>query len=254
MYAKNLTTVTGNITPYMAAAIFYLIVTLRSSRWSAPSANIARSERGGGPQAQAAHGVRCREHRRCGHDEPTEPGSADVLAGAGRPVPSALRSLEVSPMCARRSPRDQGRGARHPRRRECASIARTADGDLTYHEFAEASTPSCASNTSTSRLDQTRVLRDVNLDVWPGEVVVVLGPSGSGKSTMLRCINLLDTHRGTHPHRDQRSRERATPTPTGFGETWAWCSRASQPLPASHGQAERDDRPDEGAQEVQGRG
>jgi len=28
MYAKNLTTVTGNITPYMAAAIFYLIVTL----------------------------------------------------------------------------------------------------------------------------------------------------------------------------------------------------------------------------------
>jgi polar amino acid transport system ATP-binding protein len=33
----------------------------------------------------------------------------------------------------------------------------------------------------------------VNLDVQPGEVVVLLGPSGSGKSTVLRCINLLET-------------------------------------------------------------
>lgn len=39
----------------------------------------------------------------------------------------------------------------------------------------------------------TEVLRDVNLQVRRGEVVVVLGPSGSGKSTMLRCINLLET-------------------------------------------------------------
>ncbi len=37
------------------------------------------------------------------------------------------------------------------------------------------------------------VLRDINLDVHRGEVVVVLGPSGSGKSTMLRCVNLLET-------------------------------------------------------------
>lgn len=37
------------------------------------------------------------------------------------------------------------------------------------------------------------VLRDVNLQVHRGEVVVILGPSGSGKSTMLRCINLLET-------------------------------------------------------------
>ena len=42
------------------------------------------------------------------------------------------------------------------------------------------------------------VLRDVNLNVWPGEVVVVLGPSGSGKSTMLRCINLLETPTAGH--------------------------------------------------------
>ncbi len=44
----------------------------------------------------------------------------------------------------------------------------------------------------------TQVLRDVNVDVKRGEVVVVLGPSGSGKSTMLRCINLLEKPTGGH--------------------------------------------------------
>ena len=43
---------------------------------------------------------------------------------------------------------------------------------------------------------ETQVLRDVNIDVKRGEVVVVLGPSGSGKSTMLRCINLLEAPTG----------------------------------------------------------
>jgi polar amino acid transport system ATP-binding protein len=37
------------------------------------------------------------------------------------------------------------------------------------------------------------VLRDVDLSVDKGEVVVVCGPSGSGKSTLLRCINRLET-------------------------------------------------------------
>ncbi|NLQ13428.1 amino acid ABC transporter ATP-binding protein [Olsenella sp. KGMB02461] len=46
--------------------------------------------------------------------------------------------------------------------------------------------------------DDNVVLRDVNLNVWPGEVVVVLGPSGSGKSTMLRCINRLETPTAGH--------------------------------------------------------
>ena len=34
---------------------------------------------------------------------------------------------------------------------------------------------------------------DVSLDVYPGEVVVIIGPSGGGKSTLLRCINKLET-------------------------------------------------------------
>ena len=37
-----------------------------------------------------------------------------------------------------------------------------------------------------------QVLKDVDLDVTPGEVVVVCGPSGSGKSTLIRCVNRLE--------------------------------------------------------------
>ena len=37
------------------------------------------------------------------------------------------------------------------------------------------------------------VLRDINLEVARGEVLVVIGPSGSGKSTLCRAINRLET-------------------------------------------------------------
>ncbi|MBW3580608.1 MAG: amino acid ABC transporter ATP-binding protein [Actinobacteria bacterium] len=40
--------------------------------------------------------------------------------------------------------------------------------------------------------DQLHVLRDIDLSVGSGEVVVVIGPSGSGKSTLCRCINRLE--------------------------------------------------------------
>nr|WP_304608933.1 amino acid ABC transporter ATP-binding protein [Polaromonas sp. E10S]AWD71993.1 ABC-type polar amino acid transport system, ATPase component [Polaromonas sp. E10S] len=38
-----------------------------------------------------------------------------------------------------------------------------------------------------------QALKDINLQVAEGEVVVVLGPSGSGKSTLIRCMNLLES-------------------------------------------------------------
>lgn len=93
MYAKNLTTVTGNITPYMAAAIFYLIVTLPLIKVvGTVEANIARSERGGGPRPRR-HAVPDVEDTENapevpadgGHNEPTEPGSADVLKALSVP-------------------------------------------------------------------------------------------------------------------------------------------------------------------------
>ncbi len=37
-----------------------------------------------------------------------------------------------------------------------------------------------------------QVLRNVNLDVSRGEVVVIMGPSGSGKTTFIRSLNLLE--------------------------------------------------------------
>ena len=42
------------------------------------------------------------------------------------------------------------------------------------------------------------VLRDIDIAVQKGEVVVILGPSGSGKSTMLRCINFLEVPTSGH--------------------------------------------------------
>jgi putative lysine transport system ATP-binding protein len=40
------------------------------------------------------------------------------------------------------------------------------------------------------------VLKDINFDVRPGEVISVIGSSGSGKSTMLRCLNMLEIPSG----------------------------------------------------------
>jgi polar amino acid transport system ATP-binding protein len=37
-------------------------------------------------------------------------------------------------------------------------------------------------------------LRGVSLDVYQGQVIVIVGPSGSGKSTLLRCINRLEEY------------------------------------------------------------
>ena len=40
------------------------------------------------------------------------------------------------------------------------------------------------------------VLKDIDFEVNPGEVISIIGPSGSGKSTLLRCLNLLETPTG----------------------------------------------------------
>ena len=55
MFSKNLTTVSGNITPYVAAAIYYLIVTIPLIKVvGIVERRMADSERGGGPRPKAA--------------------------------------------------------------------------------------------------------------------------------------------------------------------------------------------------------
>ena len=41
---------------------------------------------------------------------------------------------------------------------------------------------------------QHHVLRGIDLNVMPSDVLAVIGPSGSGKSTLLRCINYLESY------------------------------------------------------------
>ncbi|WP_368018124.1 amino acid ABC transporter ATP-binding protein [Olsenella sp. AGMB03486] len=82
---------------------------------------------------------------------------------------------------------------------EAAELAFEHDLPLSHHAFKKGEHPIVRIEHLNKTFDgETQVLRDVNLDVWPGEVVVVLGPSGSGKSTMLRCINLLETPTAGH--------------------------------------------------------
>ncbi len=81
---------------------------------------------------------------------------------------------------------------------EAAAAAFAADQGLTNHHFEAGEHPIVRIEHLNKSFGDTLVLRDVSLNVWPGEVVVVLGPSGSGKSTMLRCVNLLETPTAGH--------------------------------------------------------
>lgn len=85
--------------------------------------------------------------------------------------------------------------------------------------------------------DQLEVLKGIDLDVMPGEVVVVLGPSGSGKSTFLRCINHLEAINkgfievdgeqiGYRLRKDRLESCPATRSPAS-GARSAWCSSSS---------------------------
>ena len=44
--------------------------------------------------------------------------------------------------------------------------------------------------------DKLSVLKGIDVDIYKGDVVCVIGASGSGKSTFLRCLNLLESPTG----------------------------------------------------------
>ena len=48
----------------------------------------------------------------------------------------------------------------------------------------------------TKSFGENVILKNIDLQVEKGEVIVILGPSGCGKSTLLRCINGLETIQG----------------------------------------------------------
>lgn len=50
------------------------------------------------------------------------------------------------------------------------------------------STPLLRARDVRKSFGQTEALRGIDLDIYPGEVVAVMGPSGSGKSTLLHCL------------------------------------------------------------------
>lgn len=65
------------------------------------------------------------------------------------------------------------------------------------------STPDCDNSAGNAPIIEIRhlgknfgdheVLKDIDFDVYKGDVTCIIGSSGSGKSTLLRCINLFET-------------------------------------------------------------
>jgi phospholipid/cholesterol/gamma-HCH transport system ATP-binding protein len=66
----------------------------------------------------------------------------------------------------------------------------------------------------TKKFGKTTVLRDINFEVKPGEIFVLMGPSGSGKSVLLKHIAGLETatsgevHIGEYDAADPATRDR----------------------------------------------
>src|SRR5881394_2627475 len=55
-----------------------------------------------------------------------------------------------------------------------------------------AGTPMVKAEAVHKNFGRLEVLRGIDLEVAPREVMVIIGPSGAGKSTFLRCINHLE--------------------------------------------------------------
>ena len=76
------------------------------------------------------------------------------------------------------------------------------------------------------------VLKGIDIEIQPGEVVAIVGPSGCGKSTFLRCLNLLEKPTGGQilyhdvdlVSADARSANKVL-------LAWVWCSSSLTSFP-----------------------
>ncbi len=68
----------------------------------------------------------------------------------------------------------------------------SAGADVAVADPAAEAVPMISMRGVNKYFGSLHVLRDINLDVARGQVVVVLGPSGSGKSTLCRTLNRLE--------------------------------------------------------------
>ncbi len=74
---------------------------------------------------------------------------------------------------------------------EAAYQAHERDKSLTKHHFEPHEHPCVRIEHLMKTFDgETQVLSDVNLTVWPGEVVCVLGPSGSASTPFIACTTI----------------------------------------------------------------
>ncbi len=67
---------------------------------------------------------------------------------------------------------------------------------MAHHKRTDASGPIVDMKGVNKHFGSLHVLKDINLSVTPGEVVVIIGASGSGKSTLIRCVNGLEPFQG----------------------------------------------------------
>ena len=77
------------------------------------------------------------------------------------------------------------------------------------------------------RFHDAEVLRGIDLEVLPQELVFVIGPSGSGKSTLLRCCNRLEEPSAGSIYVDGVDITARSPTLTPCGDGSAWYSSRS---------------------------
>ena len=83
---------------------------------------------------------------------------------------------------------------------EKAAVTESAPVSDSALDTESAKAPLVSLSALTKSFGDVAVLKGIDLEVRPGEVVSIIGRSGSGKSTLLRCINQLEQHDGGAIH------------------------------------------------------